>query len=291
MLYPIFDQKGLQPSHCSSWQSSDIVTEIQRLSPPFGIKLFLVYLDIWCGLSVSQAWTQKNMFSSQSNFLLFSFSDLWSLHYSGFHSKLDQVSKEIPPPIQNNSKDLFLHQFPTPKNTKKTNNDSKESSVPRCLVAPRRASSLAQAPLNGRHSLRSVAAAATKQRAQQRAPKAPTSQGKSNKAKLAVDDCDSLRLVLFGFQWTSEIGNVIFDGISLRNPGEIPTFYGNPHGNPRQCKRSSTLRTSTPGRRFWPTLGLSMGVPPLDGWFQGKSIYKWWFIVDLPSYKMVDLSS
>ena len=121
-----------------------------------------------------------------------------------------------------------------------------------CLVAPRRASSLAQAPLNGRHSLRSVAAAATKQRAQQRAPKAPTSQGKSNKAKLAVDDCDSLRLVLFGFQWTSEIGNfmVIFDGISLRNPGEIPTFYGNPHGNPRQCKRSSTLRTSTPGRRF-----------------------------------------
>ena len=98
------------------------------------------------------------MFSSQSNFVLFSFSDLSSLHYSGFHSKLDQVSKEIPPPIQNNSKDLFLHQFPTPKNTKKTNNDSKESSVPRCLVVPRRASSrlVARAGTAQRASLASL---------------------------------------------------------------------------------------------------------------------------------------
>jgi nicotinamidase-related amidase len=37
--------------------------------------------------------------------------------------------------------------------------------------------------------------------------------------------------------------------------------------------------------------GAFHGGTPLDGWFQGKSIYKWWFIVDLPSYKMVDLSS
>lgn len=47
-----------------------------------------------------------------------------------------------------------------------------------------------EAPLNGRHSLRSVAAAATKQRAQQRAPKAPTSQGKSNKAVQEVIDLE-----------------------------------------------------------------------------------------------------
>jgi hypothetical protein len=101
-----------------------------------GFPLHLASSSLMWVVCVSSLNTKKTCFPLKA-ISCFSLSDLSSLHYSGFHSKLDQVSKEIPPPIQNNSKDLFLHQFPTPKNTKKTNNDSKESSVPRCLVVPR----------------------------------------------------------------------------------------------------------------------------------------------------------